>query len=41
MSAAPEKRGREKQLATDHGRWRQMVEAIGAIMNGEMERSEP
>jgi PadR family transcriptional regulator PadR len=31
----------KKQLASDHGRWRQMVEAIGAIMNGQPERGEP
>ena len=31
----------KKQLASDHGRWRQMVEAIGAIMSGEPERREP
>ena len=31
----------KKQLASDHGRWRQMVEAIGAIMNGEPEGGEP
>ena len=31
----------KKQLASDHGRWRQMVEAIGAIMSGEPERGEP
>ena len=31
----------KKQLASDHGRWQQMVEAIGAIMNGQMERTEP
>jgi len=36
----------KKQLASDHGRWQQMVEAIGAIMRGEidgveLERSEP
>jgi predicted lysophospholipase L1 biosynthesis ABC-type transport system permease subunit len=24
----------KKQLASDHGRWQRMVEAIGAIMNG-------
>lgn len=27
----------KKQLASDHGRWQQMVEAIGAIMHGEIE----
>jgi PadR family transcriptional regulator PadR len=31
----------KKQLASDHGRWRQMVEAIGAIMSGELEQGEP
>ncbi len=31
----------KKQLASDHGRWRQMVDAIGAIMSGEPERREP
>ncbi|MBV8115940.1 MAG: PadR family transcriptional regulator [Silvibacterium sp.] len=31
----------KKQLASDHGRWQQMVEAIGAIMGIEPERSEP
>jgi PadR family transcriptional regulator, regulatory protein PadR len=36
----------KKQLASDHGRWQQMVEAIGAIMSVgagsiEPERSEP
>lgn len=30
----------KKQLASDHGRWQQMVEAIGAIMSLELERSE-
>lgn len=30
----------KKQLASDHGRWQQMVEAIGAIMGIEPERSE-
>src|SRR3984885_917081 len=28
----------KKQLASDHGRWQQMVEAIGSIMSGELER---
>jgi PadR family transcriptional regulator PadR len=27
----------KKQLVSDHGRWQQMVEAIGAIMSGEFE----
>jgi PadR family transcriptional regulator, regulatory protein PadR len=31
----------KKQLASDHGRWQQMVEAIGAIMSGELESGEP
>jgi transcriptional regulator len=31
----------KKQLASDHGRWQQMVEAIGAIMHGEWESGEP
>jgi PadR family transcriptional regulator PadR len=31
----------KKQLASDHGRWRQMVEAIGAVMIGEPEGGEP
>jgi PadR family transcriptional regulator PadR len=31
----------KKQLASDHGRWQRMVEAIGAIMNGELESGEP
>lgn len=31
----------KKQLASDHGRWQQMVEAIGAIMTGELEQGEP
>ena len=31
----------KKQLALDHGRWQQMVEAIGAIMSSELERGEP
>ena len=31
----------KKQLASDHGRWQQMVEAIGAIMHGELESGEP
>lgn len=31
----------KKQLASDHGRWRQMVDAIGAIMSGEPESGEP
>jgi transcriptional regulator len=31
----------KKQLASDHGRWQLMVEAIGAIMSGELERGEP
>ncbi len=31
----------KKQLASDHGRWQQMVEAIGSIMGVEAERSEP
>jgi PadR family transcriptional regulator, regulatory protein PadR len=30
-----------KQLVSDHGRWQQMVAAIGAIMNGELESGEP
>ena len=30
-----------KQLASDHGRWQQMVEAIGAIMSGQPEGGEP
>jgi hypothetical protein len=31
----------KKQVASNHSRWRQMVEAIGAIMNGETEGGEP
>ncbi len=31
----------KKQLASDHSRWQQMVEAIGAIMHGELESGEP
>jgi PadR family transcriptional regulator, regulatory protein PadR len=31
----------KKRLASDHGRWQQMVEVIGAIMSGELERGEP
>jgi transcriptional regulator len=31
----------KKQLASDHDRWRQMVEAIGAIMHGELEGGKP
>jgi hypothetical protein len=31
----------KKQLASDHGRCQQMVEAIGAIMSGELESGEP
>jgi PadR family transcriptional regulator, regulatory protein PadR len=31
----------KKQLVSDHGRWQQMVAAIGAIMNGELEGGEP
>ena len=31
----------KKQLSSDHGRWQQMVEAIGAIMSGEPEGDEP
>jgi PadR family transcriptional regulator, regulatory protein PadR len=31
----------KEQLASDHGRWQRMVEAIGAIMNGELESGEP
>jgi len=31
----------KKQLASDHGRWQQMVEAIGAIMGGQLEQGEP
>jgi PadR family transcriptional regulator, regulatory protein PadR len=31
----------KKQLVSDHGRWQQMVAAIGAIMNGELESGEP
>jgi PadR family transcriptional regulator, regulatory protein PadR len=31
----------KKQLASDHSRWQQMVEAIGAIMHGKLEGSEP
>src|ERR1700688_468533 len=31
----------KKQLASDHGRWQQMVAAIGAIMSGELESGEP
>ncbi len=27
----------KKQLASDHGRWQQMVEAIGAVMQPEPE----
>jgi PadR family transcriptional regulator PadR len=30
----------KKQLASDHGRWQQMVAAIGAIMSGELESGE-
>jgi hypothetical protein len=33
----PHYRGREEAASSDHGRWQQMVEAIGAIMNGEPE----
>jgi PadR family transcriptional regulator, regulatory protein PadR len=31
----------KKQLESDHGRWQQMVEAIGAIMRVEPEQGEP
>ena len=31
----------KKQLASDHGRWQQMVAAIGAIMSGEPAGGEP
>jgi len=31
----------KKQLASDHGRWQQMVEAIGSIMSGQLEQGEP
>jgi len=31
----------KKQLASDHGRWQQLVEAIGAIMSSELESGEP
>src|ERR1700740_1703786 len=31
----------KKQLASDHGRWQQMVEAIAAIMTGQLEEGEP
>ena len=31
----------KKQLASHHGRWQQMVEAIGAIMRVEPEQGEP
>ena len=31
----------KKQLASDHERWQQMVEAIGAIMTGELEQGKP
>src|ERR1700734_1993704 len=31
----------KKQLSSDHGRWQQMVAAIGAIMSGELESGEP
>jgi PadR family transcriptional regulator PadR len=31
----------KKQLASDHGRWQQMVEAIGATMSGELKSGEP
>jgi DNA-binding PadR family transcriptional regulator len=30
----------KKQLASNHGRWQQMVEAIGTIMHGEVEGGE-
>ena len=30
----------KKQLASDHGRWQQMVEVIGAIMHGGLEGGE-
>jgi PadR family transcriptional regulator, regulatory protein PadR len=30
----------KKQLTSDHGRWQQMVEAIGAIMSGEFKSGE-
>jgi PadR family transcriptional regulator, regulatory protein PadR len=30
----------KKQLASNHGRWQQMVEAIGTIMQGEVEGGE-
>ncbi len=30
----------KKQLATEAGRWEQMVEAIGAVMRGEPEKGE-
>jgi transcriptional regulator len=31
----------KKQLESDHGRWQQMVEAIGAIMRAQPEQGEP
>jgi PadR family transcriptional regulator, regulatory protein PadR len=31
----------KRQLASDHGRWQQMVAAIGAIMSGGLEGGEP
>jgi PadR family transcriptional regulator PadR len=31
----------KKQLVSDHGRWQQLVEAIGTIMSGELESGEP
>jgi PadR family transcriptional regulator, regulatory protein PadR len=31
----------KKQLVSDHGRWQQMVAAIGSIMSGELESGEP
>src|SRR5277367_6718368 len=31
----------KRQLASDHGRWQQMVEAIGAILSGGLESGEP
>ena len=31
----------KKQLASDHGRWQRMVEAIAAIMSGDLEGGEP
>jgi PadR family transcriptional regulator, regulatory protein PadR len=31
----------KKQLASDHGRWQLMVEAIGAIMSSQLEQGEP